>query len=369
VTSVRRADVTDGVLAVVLAVLGVLVTWQLSRFTDPQRPLDVGGAVLVVLAALVLGFRRRHTMATFVVSTVATSTYLIVGYPYGPILFSFFIGVYTLARHLPFRRSLPAAAVALPVLLTHVFTNDAALGGFLGLTPGSAWVVVPYALGITRGQIAEAAARERAELVRERVSDERLRVAQEVHDVVGHGLAAIKMQADVAIHVLENKPEQAATALAAISRTSKDALDELRSTLAQVRDGGEDRSPTPGVHRLDALRSRMADAGVDVQLAVEGVPHELSPAADLVAYRVVQESLTNVLRHSPNRTARVRVRWHDDAVELEIVSRGVAEPGPPGGLGIPGMRARVEALGGSLSARPTTETFAVVARIPFEEPP
>ncbi len=128
--------------------------------------------------------------------------------------------------------------------------------------------MVPFAIGVTVRVSMDARARDQAELVRQHVDDERLRVAQEVHDVVGHGLAAIKMQADIALHVLARKPEQAEAALNAISRTSTEALDELRATLAVVRrtDADPALAPAPGLDRLDELRQRMSEAGVDVDL-------------------------------------------------------------------------------------------------------
>ncbi len=154
------------------------------------------------------------------------------GYPYSLILLSFAVAVYTVARYRPLREASIAAVTALLALLVHLLTNPAVLSGAVGLAPATAWVAVPFAIGATRRMAAEAAAQARAEVLRQRVDDERLRVAQEVHDIVGHGLAAIKMQADIALHVLGRQPEQAQAALDVISRTSGEALDELRTTLA-----------------------------------------------------------------------------------------------------------------------------------------
>jgi signal transduction histidine kinase len=141
--------------------------------------------------------------------------------------------------------------VALVVLLTHLFTNDAALDGWLGLIPASAWVVVPYAVGTTVRLTREAAELVRSEALRQQLDDERLRIAEEVHDVVGHGLAAIQMQADIALHVAEREPGQTRAALERISRTSAEAFEELRSTLHLIRRAGEiPRVPTPGLDRI-----------------------------------------------------------------------------------------------------------------------
>ncbi|MDQ4008616.1 MAG: sensor histidine kinase [Actinomycetota bacterium] len=363
----------DALLALALAVFGVVGTAgaDANAAVEPDRALDGYGIVLVVATALTLAVRRSWPLVVLALAAVGASTYLLAGYTYGPILVSLMVAVYTAARHLPLRTSLPACVVAMLLLLTHIFTNNAALPGFLGLVPGSAWVVVPFALGLSVRQARVAAERSRAELVRERVADERLRVAQEVHDVVGHGLAAIKMQADIALHVADRKPEQAATALTAISRTSTEALEELRATLALVRRDADDadaRTPLPGLGRLDDLEQRMSHAGLSVRVSTTGTPVGLPPQVDLAAYRVVQEALTNVLRHSPATVARVQVDYETDAVALTVTSSGTAEAERAGGLGMPGMRGRVESLGGTFSAGPTAGgSFEVRARLPIGE--
>jgi len=264
------------------------------------------------------------------------------------------------------------------VLLLHLLTHDGAIegfGGFAGVVPATAWVAVPFAVGVTLRVNREAAARARAEALRRSVDEERLRVAQEVHDVVGHGLAAIKMQADVALHVLDKKPEQAEEALRAISRTSTEALDELRATLSLVRrrsgevgTGGDepaDRGPVPGLARLEDLRRRMEEAGVRVAVTVTGERRELPPKVDLVAYRVVQESLTNVVKHGDPKEAVVRVDYEDEAVVLRITNPLSGEATlTPGGLGIAGMRERVTAVGGDFTADVHDGDFEVRAVLP-----
>lgn len=363
-----RALIGDTALAAALAVVGIVITGHIRVPVGPDRQFDGYGVALVAATALVLAARRRWPLAVLAASTVFVSTYLVLGYTYGPILLSFFVAVYTAACYLPMRTSLPASAAALAVLLIHVFASFGSGPGLVGLVPGSAWVAVPYAVGTTVRQSRSAAERARAELVRDRVADERLLMAQEVHDVVGHGLAAIKMQADVALHVLAKKPEQAQTALIAISRTSTEALEELRSALALVRRDDDTRSPISGLGRLDGLKRRMSDAGVKVQVTSTGTPSALPPSVDLVAYRVIQEALTNVLRHSEEKTATVEFAWQHDAVEISMTSRGGRVAASPGGHGIAGMRHRVESLGGTFSAGPTPKgQFEVRARLPIGE--
>nr|PZN00361.1 MAG: hypothetical protein DIU77_03830 [Thermocrispum agreste] len=212
----------------------------------------------------------------------------------------------------------------------------------------------------------EARDREQAQAVRERVAGERLRIAQEVHDVVGHGLAAIKMQADVALHLLDRDPDQAQRSLQAISRTATEALSEVRSTLAVVRRKDTDRAPTPGLDRLDDLRRRMTEAGLRVEVETTGTRRELPDAVDVAGYRLVQESLTNVLRHSEQKIATVRLRYDPDAVVIEVSNPDAGDhTGDGTGFGIRGMAERVGSVGGEFFAGRTPDgRFTVRASLP-----
>lgn len=348
--------------------VGVLVlvwTWVAGRDMPADRPLDAGAHLLVAACAGALGWRRRAPLPVLAVTTVGTTAYLSIGYPYGPVLVTMAIAVYTVARHVPWRAAVPAALLALGALLLHLFSNDAALPGALALIPASAWVAVPFAVGST---VASIEAGRRAAVDRG-VADERLRVAQEVHDVVGHGLAAIKMQADVALHVLAKRPEQARVALEVVSRTSAQALGELRSTLGMVR-GTPAGSAGPGIGDLDALYRRMREAGLRVRVDVPGTLSPLAPAAELAAYRVVQEAMTNVLKHADRKEATVVVDHRADGVHLEIASphtdrRPMPHPPDAAGLGLAGMRERVLAQRGHFSAGPEPDgRFVVRAWLP-----
>jgi signal transduction histidine kinase len=359
----------DSMLAALLTLVGVVGTTFAGSPSRAEIPIDARGYVLVVTAAVVLAVRRRWPLAVLTVVTVCTSAYLILGYTYGPILISFMLAVYTAARHAPLNRAVPYSLAALAMMLAHLLVHSHRLG-FFWMIDVSAWVFVPFSLGFALRLRRETAVRARAEAIRQSVDDERLRVAQEVHDIVGHGLAAIKMQADVALHVLAKKPDQAEVALEAISRTSSQALDELRATLAMVRRTDAERSPVPSLTRLDELRRRMAEAGVYVRLENSGEPLAALPVAvDLTGYRIIQESLTNVLRHSGAEQATVGIRYEADSV-LITVSNAVTEYSPgEGGLGIPGMRERVLALGGEFTAGPSRhDGFEVRARLPTGGP-
>ena len=362
----RRALVGDALIAAGLAAVAV-VTIAVFHWTPPAAaPVDGLGITLLAASGLVLAVRRRWPVATLAATTAVITAYLLLGYPFGPIFLSFALAVYTVARYRPLAISVPAALVALAALLTHLLTGH--LNTFVGAAYGSGWAVVPFALGVIVRTRQELAARAREELVRTHVNVERLRVAQEVHDIVGHGLAAIKMQADVALHVLSRKPDQAQTALDAISRTSSEALEELRATLAAVREAGGDGAGAgaPGLSQLDELRRRMGEAGLHVRVEITGKPPDLPPVVDLTGYRIVQESLTNVLRHSAAHEATVNIRYADGEVEVVVTNPVDGVPrAAGGGSGIPGMRHRVQALGGSLAAGPTPNgRFEVRARLP-----
>ncbi|MEU4619961.1 histidine kinase [Actinoplanes sp. NPDC023801] len=360
-----RSSAADLAAAIVLAVSAAAGSAVADRLGRPSVPMDEPGYVLVVVAALSLAARRSRPLVTLLVAAACTGGYLALGYAYGPVILVVMIAVYSAARHAPPRAAAWCAAVAAILLLPHLLTSDRA-PGWLGVVPAVAWVVVPGALGHGLRLRHEAGRQARAEAIRQRLDDERLRVAQEVHDVVGHGLAAIKMQADIALHVMPRRPAQAQVALEAISKTSQQALDELRTTLAAVRRvDASDRAPTASLGRLNDLRRRMADAGVTVRVHTTGTrPGTLPPAVDLAGYRIVQESLTNVLRHGRCEQADVTVRYTTGGVSITVANPITGAPPSGGGSGIGGMRARVEALGGDFEAGAVDGRFEVHARIP-----
>lgn len=361
-----RARVTDVALAAALAVASV-VGVRLTHLPS-ARAVDAWAFGLAVSAAAVLALRRRAPVVTSLAVTAATSVYLFMGYPYSPILVSFFVAMYSLARHRPLRPTLLVGSAALLLLLVHIVGEAGSAELWVGLLPRTAWVVLPVVIGLAVRQNAEATARARAELVRQQVHDERMRMAQEVHDLVGHGLAAMKMQADVALHVLPKRPEQAEVALREISRTSAAALDELRATLTSFRHADEGRRPVVGLARLADLQQRMAHAGVRVHVLERGIRRGVPATTDLVAYRVVQESLTNVLRHTSASAATVTLTYGEHELRVEVGNTGdhADAPHPSRGSGLLGMRERVLSVGGEFSAGPQPEGgFRVSVALPL----
>lgn len=362
----------DTALAAAMVLIGLVSAPFVDEARDVDAAIDPLALALIVLAGASIAARRRWPLATLAVATLTTATYLVIGYPYGPIVFTVAVAVYSMARHTPLPRASLWCGAALAVLLLHLLTNRAALDGAAGLLPGSAWVAIPFTVGVARRLVAEAGARERGEAERRLLDAERLRLAQEVHDVVGHGLAAIQMQADIALHLRDSQPGQAHVALAAISRASADALAELRTTLAAISPAepagpAETRAPAPGLARVDDLRGRVEDAGVAVEVTVRGRPRPLPAAVDLAAYRILQESLTNVVKHSPHPRAAVEISYRPGEVGLAVTNQDLTGGEPTAGFGIAGMRRRAEHLGGDLTAGPAAGCFEVRATIPTGE--
>ena len=247
----------------------------------------------------------------------------------------------------------------------------------LGLAAGLAFLLVIAELLRIRSQRVAAVALSREEELRRRASEERMRMARDLHDVVAHNIAVINVQANTALHLMDRQPERARSALVAINDVSKQALVELRSVLGVLRDVDEaPRSPPPGLGRLGDLTEHAAAAGLTVRVEEDGEPAALPADVDLTAYRIIQEALTNSARHSGGAHATVRLRHDDDALLIEVdddgrpddraAHQGAASGGSGGsGNGIAGMTERAAALGGTVDARPRPQGgFTVRARLP-----
>lgn len=353
------------------AALFTTATMLIDRFGGGFRDLDLAGLGLVVGACLALVTRRRRPVLTLAVVTVCTATYLMAGYIFGPILIALLNAVYGLARRAPLRTAVPVAAVTVLAVVAHVF-RDPTAPDWPGLVIGVAWVVVPFTIGVTMRTRQEAAERDRAAQVARHVDAERLRVSRDVHDVVGHGLAAINMQANLALRSISRNPARVPESLNAISSSSAAALAELRVVLARMEShDAAPRHPEPGLEEVPALVDRLAQTGMNIEMSGD-TDVDVPTAGGLAAYRVVQEALTNGLRHGTGRDARVVVKALADQLLVTVTNPlpapGQPAPGEPGsGLGIPGMRERVEAVGGTLSIAGGPDTFEVHATIPREE--
>jgi signal transduction histidine kinase len=251
-----------------------------------------------------------------------------------------------------------------------------ALGLVLGGSAGdAAFVAVLFGGAWCAGRIArrqrlllDALAREQEARERAAVADERARLARELHDIVAHSVSTMVVQAEAGEALLEHDPDRARDAFVSITSSGRQALGELRRMLGLLRsaDGEPTLGPQPGLAQLQTLAEQMRGVGLPVELSIEGEPRPLPAGVDLSAYRIVQEALTNTLKHARPAHARVTVRYRSDDVELEVVDDGRGRAnGSSGGHGIPGMRERVRLYGGTLETGTAIEGgFAVRARLP-----
>lgn len=329
---------------------------------------------LLWLATLAISLRRVLPLVSTSLTALAVAGTILLGTPPGPVLLVGAFQVGSLGFQVPLDVSLSTAAITCALWLGAAAAAGQGLAGVA--IDFVVWVPllgVPWALGRTMRVRSGLRARAQEEEDRRRAYGQRLEVAREVHDVVGHSLAVISMQSGVALHVMDRRPEQARVALEAIHQQSRDALDELRATLAlyrgEVDEEGAPRRPQPRLADLPALIETMRSSGLPVELSSTGRRNGVPAAIDLAGYRIVQESLTNVLRHAGEARARVAVDYRPGAVDIEVTDDGRARPGVPperGGHGIEGMRERSAAVGGTFQAGARAEGgFRVWARLPL----
>jgi signal transduction histidine kinase len=365
-------------LAIALAVLIVQVmgTHFAAQGQPERKSLDALAYILLAAGPVALLARRRFPVAVYIVVLGATMAYSVIGYARGPIFFALIIAFFTVVitgHRLAAILGLAAGYFGflwLPYFLDREPAPE--LWASFGL---AAWLLVLLSAAEfvrVRRERAVEAVRIRTEEARRRASDERLRIARELHDALGHHLSLINVQAGVALHVNEELPEQARSALEAIRQASKEALTELRSVLEILRQGDEQapRSPTPTLARLDNLVSQAAAAGLTVRTDTVGEARPLPFGVDVAAFRIVQEALTNVTRHAGPATATVQIAYgdHDVTVQVDDDGRGPEQHAKPAsGKGILGMRERVAALSGELEAGPRPGGgFRVRAWLPLD---
>lgn len=388
--SETRALVLDAILA---WSLGALALFDLLRASGGvSAPLGAVALLLVQSAALTV--RRRWPMAVYAIVGIGTIVYSWLGFTSNVAGFGVLIAVYTVAAHLP----LADAAVAGGIYVVGMFLSLLGISRASGTTPDRFLaeflvnllaLALAWTVGVTirtrRAYVASLEARaallerEREDNARLSVALERGRIARELHDVVAHSVSVVVVQASAAERLLDVDPAGARETMRNVASVGRDALAEMRRVLDVLRDDGAAGSlaPQPGIDELKALARRMEDAGLPVELSVQGEERPLPASAALSVYRIVQESLTNTLRHAGPARARVMLRYLPDALEVRIsdngvgIGRGEAAPSLPpegGGHGLIGMRERVALFGGELEAGPRPEGgYAVLARIPTAE--
>lgn len=401
-----RVATLDVVLALFITVMQVQGTVARVAAEGATRPLaDLGnlGFALLVVSGLVVAFRRLWPVPVFVTTALASLVYYGLEFPDGPGWLGLFVALYTLAAYGDGRRSLVIASVGIAVLATGWLwlfkaadIQPRAAIGWVFFRIGASVMSAALGESVRSRRFIAAEAQERAELAertreeeaRARVDAERLRIAREVHDTVAHAIAIINVQSGVTAHVLDKRPEQAREALQTIEQTSSRALREMRAILGVLRDDNDGRAPHPGLGQIDELTAKARDAGLDVTLEATSPAPPLPSAVGSAAYRILQESITNVIRHVGPTRVTVALNPGIDVLEIRVTDAGRrAAPGddpadtplPPQhptrngtggsarpGRGILGMRERCQLLGGELDAKPTPAGgFEVTARLPL----
>jgi signal transduction histidine kinase len=370
-------DPVLGVLAAAAALVSLLGTEPAT--IDPR--LDPPNALAVVataVAGLSLVWRRSRPTASYVVFMTGCLVVSLSGHYIGLLSVLLLVALYSLATHAPRRTGVIglAATLAVFVVLALLDVPDLGTGDLLQAVALllAAWAVgdaVRSRRAQQRDELRAAeqqavAAREQAALA---ASGERLRIARELHDVVAHSMSLIAVQAGVGAHVIRDDPDAAARALDVIAETSRSALDQTRALVGLLREDGEraTRPPLRGLDDLDELVDDVGRAGLEVLLVRTGTPYDVEAPLGLAAYRVVQESLTNVLKHSAATAATVGVIWSADALDLEVTDQGPARPrgaAASAGHGLLGLEERVHLLGGSIASGRHGTGFRVAATLP-----
>ncbi|MGY0502820.1 sensor histidine kinase [Nocardia sp. FBN12] len=396
----RGSVVQDWGPAAVVAVIQLVGSSGANSHLTGVRSLDAFAYLLLLAGPIALGFRRVMPEPALLVAFVATVAYVLGDYGYGPIFLSLIIAFLSAAIYGSRWRTYPVVALGyllmvwpLPALLGRhsdawqIFGLLAWVGVLVGIAEG---VRQRRAVVLARRQRAEAAQRDEQAQQARAASEERLAIARELHDVLAHSLSLINVQSSVALELFDRKPQQAAAALATIKTTSKEALTEVHTLLHAIRSGAAvvpeypeqveakadapaparpaPRAPAPTLDDLDTLLERTRATGLDVDTKIIGTPKKLPSVIDVAAARIVQESLTNVVRHAPGATALITLRYTPESVDITVDNTrptATAVRTGIGGNGIIGMRERAHALGGALTAGPRPSGgFRVAARLP-----
>ncbi|MFJ8850342.1 sensor histidine kinase [Streptomyces sp. NPDC102437] len=365
------ARVGDWVIAVAVVALMLGDGWS-GQPPDPGPGLL--GYALLTVGGLALAARRRAPVVVLVVSGLCAVGYQAAGVDV--LTVAYLVAVYGAVRAGHRALAVAASATLLVALqLTALVFRDGPVGEVsvqARSTLELAWLIASFAAGEAVRQAerrAEEAERTREETARRRADEVRLHIARELHDSLTHQISVIKVQSEVAVHVARRRGENVPEALLAIQEAGREASRELRATLEALRD--DDTAPPRGLADVPELVERAGRTGLEATLTIEGRQHDVPAAVGRTAYRIVQESLTNIVRHAAATTASVRIDYRPDALALRIDDDGKGTPGtvPVPGVGLLGMRERVTALGGLLRAEPRGEGgFTVRAELPVERP-
>ena len=360
----------DLLLAVALAATMVVELWKADRPDTSITPLSIAVIVLAVLPVLI---RRQRPLLALVAGMVTLYVVMFTVDIYQTVPFPAMVAGYSVALTSSRRTTVRVGLALIPPVVFAIVYFGHETSQLLSEVPKNlAFVAAPLLLGSAQRERraahaalldrAETAERTRDEEARRRVGEERLRIARDVHDVVAHAMVAINVQAGVGAHLLDRDPERARTTLEDIKRVSGEALADLRSTIGSLRSSDDESAdapilPTQGLGELDDLAAGLRSAGIDVELVVDPSSAAVPAAVAATGFRIVQEALTNVVRHAGGAEVRVRVSQEGGRLVIDVVDDGrggVPVTATPGGTGngIRGMSERALAAGGALEAGP-----------------
>ena len=362
--------------ALAIGLFQVMGSFGAADNQPERRAIDALAVVLVLLGPAALAVRDRWPLVAVAVAVASVDVYVGLGYPHGPIFVGVAVALFNAVQAGRRQETWALAGAGYAGFVLASFVDRSGEGAepvHLALVAG--WLAVVLAVSeVVRGRREQAAQQARAEheARQRRAGEQRLVLAQELHDVLAHNISLINVQASVALHLLDEQPDQARPALATIKAASRDALHELRTALDLLRHGdGAPTTPAPRLADLDGLVAGVRAGGLDVRLEEDlgdGAP--LPAAVELAAYRIVQEALTNVTRHARARAVTVRLTQRPDegGLTVEVTDDGVGGAAAAGN-GITGMQERAAALGGTVEAGPRPGGgFRVLAHLPTPAP-
>jgi signal transduction histidine kinase len=363
--------------AIVLTALAVGVFQVAGSFgaannQSDRKGIDALAVVLLLIGPSALAVRDRWPLTAIVASIAAASVYVALGYPYGPVFLSIVVALYNGVQLRRRETWILAGLGYVAFFVAEAIDPRAANGiGWLHLALVAGWLLLVLTVSeVVRVRREQSAEQQRLaqEASERQASEQRLQLAQELHDVLAHNISLINVQASVALHLLDEHPDQARPALATIKHASHDALGELRTALDLLRNGADaPLVPAPHLSELGTLVDGVRSGGLEVSFDPAPPPGPLPATVELAAYRIVQEALTNVTRHAHARRAEVTLTYGDE-LRVEVTDDGIGGSARAGN-GIAGMRERAESLGGTLEAGPRPGGgFRVAARLPVGSP-
>jgi signal transduction histidine kinase len=370
--AVMHPMVVDTLLAGAAVLLTLISTVALGAAgRPPASAVELGLASLTALPAVL---RRRAPLAVLIACCVIACLYTALVFRPAEVYVGGQLAWYTVAASCPPRRAVFGAAAMLGMMVytlsTAKLVSGAALVVASVITVGVLWWFGEAArqLAVRNARLAALSAELRREQqAREQrvLTEERVRIARELHDVVAHHMSVVAVQAGLAHYVLQSEPDRARKALSTVMDVTEEALDEMRRVLALLRLGDEQPpGEPPSLARLPELADRIRSAGVPLKVAIFGHPSTLPPGVELCVYRVIQESLTNVLKHAPGAATRLDLRYEPGRLFVQVTNNathGGSAAGGPGGHGLNGMRERAALYGGTLTAGPRPDGGFTVA--------